>query len=126
MIIVSRPGHYAVTVTANDCRGVDSVKVSYSAICVGIDQRLEDKVSVNIFPNPSNGIINLNMTGFGNMDVEFLVHTTGGQKVFQANRSNLNETHEDKLDISNLADGIYLLNINTSEGSLVYRITINR
>ena len=126
MIIVSRPGHYVVTVTANDCRGVDSVKVSYSAVCVGIDQRLEDKVSVNIFPNPSNGIINLNMTGFGNMDVEFLVHTTGGQKVFQANRSNLNETHEDKLDISNLADGIYLLNINTSEGSLVYRITINR
>jgi len=34
--------------------------------------------------------------------------------------------HEEKLDLSGLTDGVYLLNIDTAEGSIVYRITINR
>ena len=125
-IIVSTSGHYAVTITANDCRGVDTVNVTYREVCVGIDQKLKDKVSVNIFPNPSNGIFNLNMSGFDNMDLHFVVHSIGGQKVYESETANVNALHEEKLDLSGLTDGVYLLNIDTAEGSIVYRITINR
>ncbi|MBD81101.1 MAG: hypothetical protein CL840_19440 [Crocinitomicaceae bacterium] len=126
LTISGNSGSFIVTITANGCRGVDSVKVSYEATCVGIDQKLLNKVGVNIYPNPSNGVVNLKMTGFENMDVEFVIHAVNGQKVFEVDRSNLDPVHNDQIDLTGFNDGVYLLYINTSEGSLVYRLTISR
>jgi hypothetical protein len=125
-ITVQKSGTYYVTITNGGCRGVDSVKVTYEEICVGIDQKLAAKTEVNLFPNPTHGILNVEMGGFEGMDVTLLLHAVSGQEVLRLEREDMNAMHFETLDLAFLNDGVYVLRIETEEGSLIYRITVNR
>lgn len=124
-ITVQRSGKYTVTITSDGCRGIDSVKVSYEAICVSIDQKLAERTEVNVYPNPTSGVLNLDMKGFDQMNVQFVLKSINGQEVSRIERSYLEQIHLEQIDVSALSKGIYLLHIETDQGNLVYRISVS-
>jgi len=81
----------------------------------------DTKIAIGLYPNPTSGIINISNNGSDNNSYEILVFNTLGKMVGQFNSS-------DKIDISNLNNGIYIIKIINSrnEELLTERISLIR
>lgn len=84
---------------------------------VGINEHVKNKYNFAIYPNPGNGIINFNLETL-NENEEFsleVINITGRQvKSFEMKNQKNNV-----VDISSVAQGIYLLQIKNKQGQLV-------
>ena len=66
--------------------------------------------NVSIYPNPTNGIVNINAEGV----INIVVMNALGQVVF--------ETVENQIDLSQFGNGLFMLRIETESGVSVQRI----
>lgn len=94
---------------------------SYSVI-TGIDNP-DGIVSMNIFPNPSNGLftIEMNASKAGNFNIDII--NIQGQVVY-SKQINQDGFYKDQIDLSNEARGIYYIRINDSNDMKVSKIMI--
>ena len=79
---------------------------------IGNDGIEEFGDNVSVFPNPTNGIINVNANGLKNI----VVFNALGQKVY--------ETVENQIDLSQLGTGLFMLRIEAETGVIVQRIMV--
>ena len=79
---------------------------------IGNDGIEEFGDNVRVFPNPTNGIINVNANGLKNI----IVFNALGQKVY--------ETIENQIDLSQLGTGLFMLRIEAETGVIVQRIMV--
>ena len=93
--------------------GVSKISATTSAV-------ITDKISsFNIFPNPSNDILYLNN---GNQDIQQVkMYNSLGTLVY----SNDNTHHQYKINISSFSQGLYYLNIHSSDIIIRKKIVIN-
>ena len=77
--------------------------------------KIENEIEVNIFPNPSSGIINFESN-------EQIVHVT----VFNASGSLMQRTEnlERQINLSKLSKGIYYLQISTDSGNTIKKVIL--
>ena len=108
------------TVDINGCSAVATVMIYVDSCNTGIS---ENFANLMIYPNPSNGIVNIE---FNNSDNNFdfiKVLNVLGEEVFE-----INEISENKnittLDFSNHTKGVYLLKIKTSKGIINRKLVI--
>jgi len=105
---VTSPGIYSVTVTGyNDCQTMKTVRVNIGTY---IHNTTDNKIQVDIYPNPTNDILNLELdaNGFGNLKLEIL--NTHGQVIY----NDLLETDGlcyETINISEYLKGIYFIKI---------------
>jgi hypothetical protein len=78
----------------------------------------EELEGVNVFPNPTSGLVNLTFTVQGAYTVE-LINALG--EMVSAERLNGNST----IDLSDLAKGVYSVRISNKEKTTVQRISLN-
>lgn len=67
--------------------------------------------SISFFPNPSDGILNLNFTLQSSGDLSIVLYDSNGSKVFIEERNNFSGRYTNTIDISEHADGTYYLQI---------------
>ncbi len=67
----------------------------------------ESLEGVNIFPNPSTGIVNLNLDFNLSSDVLIEMFDNQGKLIYSTSSNN----NQNQIDISNFADGIYVLHV---------------
>src|SRR5690554_535220 len=110
----SANGNYAVVVTQGACVDTSS--------CIAVTTvRLKDYNSiagVNIFPNPTKGIVNVQLENI--QDDQFyieLIDATG--RVLSKQSINANST---SLDLTNYVRGLYIVKISNTNNQSVYRI----
>ncbi len=111
-IIVTTPTYTNLTSTFDP--------LLYCGIVTGINE-IENNVSVSVYPNPSNGIVNLEISD----DYEGLtlkVSDAIGQTVLEKGI----EAHESSLNISNFPDGIYLLSVSGKSGVFTKKIVLQK
>ena len=84
---------------------------------IGMDER-EELEGVNVFPNPTSGLVNLTFTVQGAYTVE-LINALG--EMVSTERLNGNST----IDLSDLAKGVYSVRISNREKTTVQRISLN-
>lgn len=84
---------------------------------VAVDNSLNGEI--NIFPNPSNGIFNVEMGTISSNGAEINVMTLTGQRVFSTTTSDAVL----KIDLGNVAAGMYMVQIKTAEGVSTQKIT---
>ena len=78
--------------------------------------------TVKVYPNPTNGM--LNITSVEDANIEAInVFDVLGQKVFEAEGLNSKTA---MLNLSKLIDGIYLIEIKTENGNLMKKVTISK
>ena len=95
----------------------DGIFFSYDPCSVdAIDETTTDN-SVNVYPNPTNGLLNVN--GCGTMHIT--VNNMLGQTLFET-------TTEDNaaLDLSGYGQGIYLIRIETENGVTVQKVNVRK
>ncbi|GAA4306069.1 hypothetical protein GCM10023183_20890 [Nibribacter koreensis] len=76
-------------------------------------------VKLNAYPNPTTGAVNLDLSGLASGKVTILVYSLDGRLV---QTSQVQGGGNQKVDLSNLAVGTYLLKVSTPEGMLLERI----
>ncbi|MBP7515578.1 MAG: T9SS type A sorting domain-containing protein [Flavobacteriales bacterium] len=84
---------------------------------IGMEER-EELTGVNLFPNPTSGLVNVNFTVQGSYNVE-LINALGETVATQR----LNGTST--VDLSGLAKGVYSVRISNKEKATVQRISLN-
>ena len=97
------------TCESNPAMAVDGI---HDYIHVSTDGIAEIDSNVSVYPNPTNGIVNINAEGLKNI----VVMNTLGQKIF--------ETAENQVDLSQFGTGLFMLRIETEQGSSVQRIMV--
>jgi len=106
-INVTITGTYTVTVTAAGCSSSDQIVVTF---ILGIGEVLTD-LSVNVNPNPSNGIFILEIS-HASGDISADIYNVAGDLVY---RKIITSTqHATEFDISGLPKGFYYLRLTDS------------
>jgi hypothetical protein len=79
--------------------------------------------NINVYPNPGNGIFNLDLSGLNTTDIRIDVYAANGQLIDGNVELNGNAA---QLDLSTAAAGVYLVRVSTESGIHTARITLNK
>ncbi|WP_299254300.1 S8/S53 family peptidase [uncultured Lacinutrix sp.] len=94
------------------------------AAMLSLDNTLSvDSKSVSnfiMYPNPTNGILNINLNSFNNA-VSLEIHNLVGQQVFTTKLTKSNS----RISVSNLSKGLYLVTVKTSNTLTTKKLIIN-
>lgn len=120
------PGDYPVTYTYMDEYGCsNSADYLISVVnCVGID---ENKItSLELFPNPTTGILNLNIDAnhFNNADLSII--DAVGKEVYRQEGLNIDGTYSTSIDLSEQPQGIYFVIINGEKQNISKKVFLSK
>ncbi|OFX43086.1 MAG: hypothetical protein A2046_08720 [Bacteroidetes bacterium GWA2_30_7] len=113
-------GNYGVIINQNGCTSTSSC-VFVVATIVSENSVNQD---INIYPNPTNGIINIYF-GEELINANISIENTVGQKVYEAN-DNHSKASMKAVDFSKYSEGIYFININNKDLNVKYKIIYNK
>jgi hypothetical protein len=91
---------------------VDTLQITISAYGVGVTERI--KPDLNVSPNPTNGVVSLNISVVG---IYELISLDG--RVLESG------TAKKDYDFTNYPAGVYTLNLTTDEGIKVLKVIKN-
>jgi len=94
--------------------GLTAGQESFMFSTLGIDDTIEETISVSIYPNPTSEYINIK-TEIEINNIELFDIT--GKQVLKTRRTNV-------INISHLQNGIYLIKIVSDKGSVIKRLVI--
>lgn len=76
---------------------------------------------INIFPNPTNGVLNITIADYiGNLNIE--LYDINGRKVFQQNMDNFNTLNS--IDIKSLQSGIYIIKMDGDDLTYTQKVLL--
>lgn len=87
-----------------------------------IDENITN-VSLNVYPNPSNGLVNLQYVSFETGNVNVTVMNTLGAIVHNTIISH-DKTTNKSFDFSHLTKGVYLVNVSSDKGTVTKKMII--
>ncbi|MGM0647597.1 MAG: T9SS type A sorting domain-containing protein, partial [Bacteroidota bacterium] len=119
-------GTHAIWVTVTDslgCTATDSINVTFQN-CVGIHEFVSEG-DISIYPNPTNGLFNLDIQGLKDQNIQICIYNYNGQKVVCEDiESNFQNGYHKTFDLSQQPAGIYLIRLTGSTINKVERIII--
>ena len=98
-------------------RGEEQCESEYWDVMIGITNVDENISNVSLYPNPTNGLLNLEGQGTMHISISNLL----GQKVLE-----LNAEGNSSIDLSGYGQGIYLVRIKTSDGVMVQKVNVRK
>ncbi len=102
---------YSVTVTdqSNNCVENDDIKVTINP-CTGINPADDDNINISIYPNPSNGIFNIESEiNFKTLEV----YSSDGRLIINMDVTEKGNNYQ--INLQNQSKGIYYLLLNTGK-----------
>ena len=97
---LTEPGYYTQVLNGHECDSVIGLTLD---VLLGMEEPQES--TIQVWPNPTNGILNIDAEDLQNVEVRNLL----GQLVLQAEKA-------EAIDLSNLESGVYFLIINNKNG----------
>ncbi len=114
---------YFVTVTdSNSCQSSDTVVVAIVDDS-GINT-FSENVKINIYPNPTENIINIDINNFENSFVNIEVYNNLGIVLFDKKVNSINNNINETLDLSSLAKGSYFISIRSGNSRIIKKLLI--
>ena len=77
----------------------------------------ENTANINIYPNPTNGLLNVSGNGTMRISVSNLLGQTLNEITAEGNTT---------LDLSRYESGMYLIRIETENGVMVQKVTVRK
>ena len=100
-------GIYTLTVNNAGCVETATAQISAVVICTGIDEKINNLSLIEIYPNPANDVLNINLGSLDLTTVKIEVMNSIGQIVLLSDaKSNLV-----KLNLSQLESGMYMVKV---------------
>ncbi|HEY4800701.1 MAG TPA: T9SS type A sorting domain-containing protein, partial [Bacteroidia bacterium] len=99
---------------------VDDINLSTNTSAVN---EIDLSSYVSVFPNPTNGnvFININNSTIGNVDVK-VINVMGEVVSLSKN----NSSRSMKFDLSNMSNGIYFVEVSSSNGKTIKKVMLNK
>lgn len=94
---------------------------------LNIEMPIENDLSIadlRLFPNPNNGIFNLNFNLQGEGDVNIVIYSADGKVVYQDVVSDFTGEYLEQINISDNAKGIYFLMVRQGKETLSKKIVL--
>ncbi len=116
-------GTHTITYTfvdAEGCSGQAQESIEVDG-CAGIDNNFFADLSV--FPNPTSSVLTVSFFNNQNIEVGVRMLTADGKTVVSHTASPMTQ-FEEKLDVSNLSNGVYFLHIQSAIGTHVEKIIV--
>ncbi|MGJ8661703.1 MAG: PKD domain-containing protein, partial [Bacteroidota bacterium] len=108
--VYSAIGTFTVTLTVtNDC-GTNTYTSTVISTNVGLEE-INGIGTIAVYPNPSNGIYNIDFNTNSDLNFEIQVTNVLGQSVYTKNIGSVNGTHKEAINIKNEAPGVYYVTI---------------
>ncbi len=121
--IYSSPGTYTVSLTAsNGVCGDNILNQTVTLINTGLNN-MGNTEDVELFPNPTDGIINLKFTSV-QKNISILIFNSLGQTVINDSYSTSDLIN--KIDLNSLTNGIYTIQIVSNKISKTYRVALEK
>lgn len=119
-------GEHTITYTYTDPYGcINAADYTVTVVnCVGIGEK--DAVSLELFPNPTSGLLNVNISAsqFNNADLRVI--DAVGKEVFRQENLTIDGTYSTSLDLSTQPQGIYFVIISGDNKSVSKKIFLNK
>jgi len=125
MVMFSNGQKARITACLNSSRtGLLTSAASKCTAATGItESSLSDNIS--LYPNPSTGDVFMNVTIPNISSADVTIYNAIGDAVLQK-RVAISSGNEVKLDMNTRPDGMYLIQMKTSEGTITKKVVINR
>lgn len=107
-----------------NCVGTDTIKINFTPN-PGIEEKYHE-VKLFVFPNPTSGFATLEMTQLPADKYKVEIFSQNGQQVYVKEVTTNQRQEQFQLDLSNMADGIYLLLVRGNNVFLSEKILLNR
>lgn len=121
---VSATGTYSVKITdANNCFGTAQTDVKVNPI---LANEISTEVGVNVYPNPVSNELRVSFDAQPNKLVNIMLVNMEGQIIDQKSIKSIGGVQQEKINISNISSGVFLLKINTSTQAFVKKIIIEK
>jgi thiol-disulfide isomerase/thioredoxin len=124
---IVRPGDYEIVADTWNILSfegqVNAINNANTGITLGAVNVAETaaEAAVNLYPNPTNGVVTLNLQGFtGQAHIEVIDMI--GQQVAQRNTA----APQEVVDLSNLAAGTYIVRVRDNQHEVVRRVVLNK
>jgi hypothetical protein len=125
---VAGAGNFSVTYTysdANNCSNSSSTNITVNA-CIGIEENTAEN-EILVFPNPANEVLNISFTA--NTDaLQFALYNNIGQLMFSEKSAQAVQVNENtlQLNLRDLSNGIYFLNVKENAKVKTFRVVISK
>lgn len=86
--------------------------------------KVENKISFSVYPNPSKGMIHVNLSKANLKEVTILVTDILGKEIVQTSLGNFNGVYS--VDLSKFHNGFYFVKVISSEGEAAKRIILSK
>lgn len=123
--IYATNGMYTIRLIANSSCGADTAYQSVNILSVGMNHA-PDNYNLSVQPNPSTGIISLNIESSTTEDFQIEVVNTIGQQVFQKSIRHIHGTSTATIDLTDFSEGVYVLNARCEKRTFSERLIIRR
>ncbi len=114
----TRYGKYTVMIT--DEYGCTSISDEFDFNSADVNYDVAD--NVRILPNPSNGIFTLSMNLINNSSYLFDISDLSGKVLYSFPLTYKIGSINQQIDITNFANGTYLLNLNVNGNPVIYKL----
>ena len=113
-----------ISVTASDANGCLVTAQCAVQVSSGLDETNANIRLLNIWPNPAQGIVWVELTLYSNAEVKLVLLDMFGSEVSAWYKSGLTAIQQ-QIDTREIASGIYVIHIETERGTVSRRIVIN-
>ncbi len=118
----TQSGVYTVMMIATNTCGNDTATENLNVTVVGVELQSNEKYA-RAYPNPNNGLFNLDLKLMNADDIIINAYNVNGQIVYTQNLGVITEQNV-SLDLSTLSAGIYNLSIQGKNTHIVKRVNI--
>ncbi|MCL9769529.1 S8 family serine peptidase [Flavobacterium sp. HXWNR69] len=101
---------------------ITGVSIEICALTASLGTNDNVLSSLQVYPNPSKGVVNIDLAGNVTGDTTYELFDVQGRKVVTKVSSNTFET----LNVENLSDGIYMLSIQNGNAKTTKKVVINK
>ena len=120
-------GTHIITYTYTDANGCTNSSEAelYVGECLGIDEFAND-ISVEIYPNPNNGMFTLNLNTNGNETVNILVLNSIGEAVYKLDNISINNSYKNEINLSEFSEGLYYIHISSGDSYYLKKVVVRK
>ena len=111
-------GDYTVTVT--DANGCEFTSITIVVVS-GLDE-IANLIEVTLFPNPTNGLVDVRMSGLAGESVTAVMTDGLGREVSREDLGNLSGQFVQRMDLSGFESGVYFVRLEVAEAVEVLRV----
>ena len=104
-------------VVANAC-GSDSITMNLANVSLGENPLAQ---SLKLYPSPAKSFVTIELNSKGDSEVQIRVLDMSGKVIMTSTRDNVGKTMKSSIDISGLANGVYMIELSDGRNNALKR-----